>query len=330
MFNVNYNDIISKIKEEKNLSDEEIEYKIKEKLTKLSDLISKEGAAHIVANELGVKLFDITKELKVSRLLTGMNNVVIKGKVIQLNPIVEFKKENREGRVGSFVLGDDTGIIRVALWDTNHIKLIEENKIKEGSVLKLKNGYVKSNGIFKELHVGNKGDVEIDSSGEDIEVNNKQSFDFIRKKISELNENDNAVGVLGTIVQIFEPRFYEACPECSKKMEMSDGRFNCKTHGNVNEVLVPILNLFLDDGSDNIRVVAFRNQVERLLNLDAEKVRELKDKPENFDKIREEILGKQLVIIGRVTKNEMFGRKELMVQRVIEMTPDELIKELEI
>ncbi|MBI2499484.1 hypothetical protein HYV88_04550 [Candidatus Woesearchaeota archaeon] len=329
MFNVGYEEIISKIKEEKNLSNEEIEYKIKEKLTKLSDLISKEGAAHIVANELGVKLFDITRELKVNRLLTGMNNVVIKGKVIQLNPIVEFKKENREGRVGSFVLGDDTGIIRVALWDTNHIKLIEDNKIKEGSVLKLKNGYVKSNGIFKELHVGNKGDVEIDSSGEDIEVNNRQSFDFARKKISELNENDNGVGVLGTIVQIFEPRFYEACPQCSKKLEMSDGKFSCKTHGSVSEVLVPILNLFLDDGTDNIRVVAFRNQVERLLNLSSEKIKELKDKPENFDKIREELLGKQLVIIGKVNKNEMFGRKELMVQRVIEITPDELIKELE-
>ena len=329
MFNVSYEEIISKIKEEKNLSNDEIELKIKEKLTKLSDLISKEGAAHIVANELGVKLFNITRELKINKLLTGMNNVILTGKVVQLNPVIEYKKENREGKVGSFVLGDDTGVIRVAFWDANHIKQIEENKIKEGSILKIKNGYVKSNGVFKELHVGNKGEIEVDPSGVEIEVNNKQSFDFIKKKIAELNENENNIGVLGTIVQIFEPRFYEACPKCNKKLEATDGRFNCKTHGNVSEVLVPILNLFLDDGTDNIRVVAFRNQAERILNLDIEKIREFKEKPENFNKIREEILGKQLVIVGRVSKNEMFDRKELMAQRIIEMNPEELIKELE-
>ncbi|MBI4154490.1 hypothetical protein HY498_00175 [Candidatus Woesearchaeota archaeon] len=329
MFNVSYEEIVSKIKEEKNISDEEIELKIKEKLAKLSDLISKEGAAHIVANELGVKLFNISKELKIKGLLSGMNNVIITGKVMQLNPVIEYKKENREGKVGSMLLGDETGVIRVAFWDANHIKNIEENKIKEGSILKLKNGYVKSNGIFKELHVGNKGEIEIDPPGVEIEVQDKPSFDFAKKKISELNENDNNVGVLGTIVQIFEPRFYGACPECSKKLVANDGMLSCKEHGSVNEVLVPILNLFLDDGTDNIRVVAFRNQVERLLNLDIEKIKEFREKPENFDRIREDLLGKQLVIVGRVVKNEMFDRKELMAQRIIELNPEELVRELE-
>ncbi|MEK6934420.1 MAG: OB-fold nucleic acid binding domain-containing protein [Nanoarchaeota archaeon] len=329
MFNISYEDIINKIKEEKDLSEEEIKIKVKEKLTKLSDLISKEGAAHIVANELGVKLFNISKELKVEGLISGMNNVIITGKVVQVNPVVEFKKENREGKVGSFVIGDETGVIRVAFWDTNHIKFIEDRKIKEGSILKISNAYVKSNNGFKELHVGNRGDVEIDPSGIEIEVQDKPSFDFVRKKITELSEGESNVGILGTIVQVFEPRFYEACPECNKKLENSNGKFSCKQHGQVSEVLVPILNVFLDDGTDNIRVVAFRNQAERLLNLDLSKILEFRENPESFNNIRDEILGKQLVIVGRVIKNEMFDRKELMAQRIIEVKPEELVKELE-
>ena len=48
MLGFKYEDIIARIKEEKGLSDGEIEVKVKQKLEQLSDLISKQGAAHIV------------------------------------------------------------------------------------------------------------------------------------------------------------------------------------------------------------------------------------------------------------------------------------------
>ena len=129
MFNVSYEEIISRIKEEKNLSDEEITAKIKDKLKQLSDLISKEGAAHIVANELGVIITNVKKEVKINKLLTGMNNVIIAGKVLELNEIINYDKNGRKGKVVSFKLGDDTGVVRVVFWDVNHIKEIEEGKI---------------------------------------------------------------------------------------------------------------------------------------------------------------------------------------------------------
>ena len=56
MLQLSYNDIITKIKTEKGLSEDEIKDRIKDKLNRLTDLVSKEGAAHIVANELGVNL----------------------------------------------------------------------------------------------------------------------------------------------------------------------------------------------------------------------------------------------------------------------------------
>ena len=132
MFNVSYEEIISRIKEEKEISDEEIEQRVKDKLRQLSDLISKEGAAHIVANDLGVKVLDASREIKIKRLLSGMSNVVLTGKVVSMNNVVGYNKNGKSGKVGSFILGDDTGIIRVAFWDVNHIKKIEDNEIKEG------------------------------------------------------------------------------------------------------------------------------------------------------------------------------------------------------
>src|SRR3989339_828704 len=55
---LNFEEIVTKISTEKGLTHEEIEKKVKEKLNQLSDLISKDGAAHIVANELGVRVYE--------------------------------------------------------------------------------------------------------------------------------------------------------------------------------------------------------------------------------------------------------------------------------
>ena len=56
MINIPLSDIKEKIAKEKGISEQEINTKIKAKLDQLSGLISEEGAAHIIANELGVEL----------------------------------------------------------------------------------------------------------------------------------------------------------------------------------------------------------------------------------------------------------------------------------
>lgn len=294
MFSLSYDEIISKIIEEKNLSEEEIAGKIKDKLRQLSDLISKEGAAHIVANELGVKIVGVARDVKVDKLIEGMNNVNLVGKVVKINDVISYNKNGRSGKVVSFILGDDTGVVRGVLWDTNHIKEVENGSIKQESILKMKNGYVRLNNGYKEIHLGNSGELEVNPEGVDIEVNNIPSFDFTRKKIIELNEGDNNIGVFGTIVQIFEPRFYEACPQCGKKVELMGDSRQCKEHGLIEAQLIPILNIFFDDGSDNLRAVAFRNQVGDLLGVSMEQVLEFKDDQGKFEAIKQDILGKQV------------------------------------
>ncbi|MCX6706739.1 MAG: hypothetical protein NT001_01205, partial [Candidatus Woesearchaeota archaeon] len=110
MIKVPYEIVREKIKDGAKISDSELDSRIKAKIDKLSGLISNEGAAHIIANELGIKLFEqASGRLKIKSILVGMRNVEIVGRVQQVFEVREFQTETRAGKVGSFVIGDETG-----------------------------------------------------------------------------------------------------------------------------------------------------------------------------------------------------------------------------
>ncbi len=329
MIQISYEVIKEKIKEQLKLSDEEIDSKIDKKIEDLSGLVSKDGAAQIVSNELGVKLFEVGK-IKIKELLIGMRNFEIDGRIMNLSEIREFKTRKREGRVVNFLFGDESGVIRTVIWDEHIIKKVEDGSLKENDVINLKNGQVRDNS-GAEIHVSGLSKV-VKSEVEIGEVNSERIFErkqFNKKKIIELQDNEFNVSVLGTVVQVFEPRFFEVCNECGVRVKMDAGEFNCDEHGKCEVKYMPVLNLFFDDGTDNIRVAAFRDDVRDILKLKDEEVVGLRGNSEKFEEVKKKVLGEQLVLSGRVTKNEMFGRKELIINSVEEVNPEELLKELE-
>ena len=324
MFGLTYEQIIAKIQEESNLNNEEIEKKIETKIKSLNDLVSREGAAHIIAHELGIKVFsDIKKRrLKIRELMAGLSSVHLVGKVVTFYGIRNFKTEQREGRVASLLLGDESGVIRLVLWDETLILLLEEGKIKEGDILSIRNAYSRINNGSMELHLGSKTNVEINPEGEDIgEISYQEGAVSL---ISRLKEGERAL-LHGTIVQVFEPRFYPACSECNKKVALVLENYRCQEHGVVKEIYLPVFNLFLDDGSDSIRVVCFRESVKKLVGEDVGRFREDNT---GFEEIRNMLLGKQLKITGRVTKNDFFDQLELRAQYIEEVDSLALAQEL--
>src|SRR3989344_4799072 len=312
---LDYTTIINKIMETTGLSKQDIEEKVDKKLTELQDLISREGAAHIVANELSVKLFDGTnKTLKIKEVRAGLNSVNVLGKIVNINEIRTFQKNNRQGRIGSLLLGDETGTIRIVIWDEKLIDLIKD--MRQGDVLKISNAYSKENNGFRELHLGSKSQLLINPENETVaEV--KLTQKSARKQIKDIAP-DEFVEILGTVVQIFEPKHYNACPVCNKKILPQGEVFNCQEHGQVPPKQVPIVNIFFDDGTGNLRAVLFRDQATKLL---AEK--------QSFEDIKKEVLGKQLLLRGKVTKHEMFNRIELVVNNLEEPKPEAIIAEIE-
>jgi len=312
MINLSYEQILEKIHSQTEKPNSEIELLVNSKLKKLSDLVSKKGAANIVANELKVKLFDkIEGKLKIKDLVSGMNSVEVLVKVISNYGVREFQKDERHGKVASLLVGDETGTCKLTLWDTAHIKEIEENRLAEEKVISVKNAYIRENNGFKEIHLGNRSTIEYVNENINV-VSYAQSLK--NKKIKDLEENDFA-SIEGTIVQVFEPRFYESCSECRKKIN-EQGK--CEIHGVVSKREIPIVNIYIDDGTENIRVALFGENVNKLVTNN--------EILKNSDEFRDEVLGKQLKIQGRVVRNEGFDRKEFRASSLEELKPEEIIR----
>jgi|TARA_Y100000310_G_scaffold324156_1_gene385663 ssDNA-binding replication factor A large subunit len=324
MISLNYEEIIKKITEQKEISRQELEDKITSKVQQLNELVTKEGAAHIIANDLGVKLFDYTKKrYKVNELIAGQNFIEIVAKVVEKYDVREFVKNNREGKVQNILVGDETGAVRLVLWDNSQIDLM--NKVKEKDILLVSGGYIKKNNGFKEFHLNKSSVIEINPKNESVgEVIIKMSKDVESKKIKDLEQGEN-VSITGTIVQIFEPRFYNACPQCNRKVVLEGDKSKCLEHGFVTENVVPILNLYLDDGTESIRVVAFRDLACGVLSLKSEDMKDLKENASKFIEVRDQVLGNQIIVDGVVKKNEMFDRLEFVANSIKEVNVDELV-----
>ena len=208
---MNLNELITKIVEKSSLEEEEIKKRIDEKQEELGGLITPEGAAHIVANELGLNLFEgLTKipELKIENVIPGMSSVDIVGRVIQIFEPREFeRKDGTKGKVGSLILADETAKIRIVFWGKD-VDQIEEGKIQEDSILKIMDGYTKENiNSEAEIHIGNRARVTIDPK--DINPEDIPLPEDMQKKISELEDGMNTVDVVGKVLRVYEPREFD-------------------------------------------------------------------------------------------------------------------------
>lgn len=328
ILSASYKQILERIKRETGLSDEEITQRVNSKLKQLSDLISKEGAVHIVANELGVKVFDEVGRVKIMDIIYGMRGLDIVLKVLAISEVRSFNRNGNKGKVVSFFTGDETGRIRVVLWDEKHIRKVEEGNINIGDIIEIKDAYVRENNGYKELHLGNRGELVINPEGEKIEEVADGEDMVVVKKIKELKENERNITLRGTIVQVFDPRFYEVCSECNSRLDLIEGVFRCREHVNVTVIYAAVTNCFFDDGSESIRVAAFRELAEKLLGIDKDKLEEIRNNPSSFSIIRDNALGKQLEIIGRVVKNEMFDRLEFVASGIKPLEAEKLIEEM--
>jgi len=307
-----YNQLLDRISRASGIAKEEIDRRVEAKRAKLSGLISKEGAAQIIAAELGISFEK--ERMKISELMIGMKRANLLGKIIRLFPVKSYEKNGKSGKIGSMVLADDSGNTRVVLWDTNHIALIETNGIKEGDVIEIVNGNVRNN----EVHL--TGFSEIKLSKEVLE-NVKTERTYSEKEILSLQPGDHTK-IRAFIVQAFEPRFFEVCPECSKRLIPDPSGPKCESHGRIIPARKALINFVLDDGTESMRSVVFSSQLGELgLSMgDLE--------PGAFTSKKEELLGKEFVFSGNVRQNKLFGNSEFIIEGLEEINIDSLIEAL--
>lgn len=305
----NYKRLIEFMSEASGVSIDDIERKIEAKQAKLAGLITKEGAAQIIAAELNIN-FD-KQIIKINQVVPGMRKINIIGKIIELASVREYNKNGRSGRIGSFILADETSNVRTVLWDENHINLIIDGKIKNDSVVEIGNASLRNG----ELHLGSFSEIKVSDKILNKIVKEKVS---INKKIVDFNIGDN-VSTRAFIVNVFEPKFFEVCPECKKKAVNG----SCEEHGHIIPVKRSLLSIIIDDGTDSIRCTIFHDLLSKIIS------NEELNSSELFMIKRKDLLGKEVILKGQVRKNQMFESNDFIVNEIEEINLDNLISELE-
>ena len=105
--------------------------------------------------EVDVQVLDT---YRVEDLSLGASDVDLVGQVLDTDAVRTFDRDDgSEGRVANLTVGDETGRVRVTLWD-DKADLVDE--FAAGEVVEIGDGYVRERDGDLELHVGDRGTVE--------------------------------------------------------------------------------------------------------------------------------------------------------------------------
>lgn len=235
------------------------------------------------------------------------NDITTVGRVLTIYDINEFERgDGTNGKVRNMMIEDETGKIRLVLWDKD-----TELDIKEGDTVKIIHGYVKNNGEFVDLNMGRFGRIVVNPEGLNIKVN--------RKFIKELEEGETAE-IRGAVVDYRkQDLILHLCPNCGKKVALVEGKYRCEECGEVEPREVAVTTLIVDDGTGNIPCRLYGKTVERITNTPLDKLKDA-----NLE-LLESLLGEEYVFYGLAERR--FENLEFSVKSV--RKPD-LDKEIEL
>ncbi len=325
-------DIVEEIVIKTNLPRDEISRKIEEKYSELSGLITKEGAAVLVAREFGVNLKNDFRSKTIKDIKAGMKNINAVGRIFKISNVNEFKKsDGSEGKVVNIWIGDDSGFLRFPLWN-EQAAAIEGSQFKAGDVIQIFNGLARQNLYgYLEISLGKYGGMKIiDDTGEipsmDALVEKYFSKNFQRVKVEDL-----AVGnfeLQGTVVKLFGGEFvFKSCPVCNSGVKAEADKATCPRHGGIEPKPSLVLSCILDDGSGDLRIVFFRDVAEDLCGLKVSDLAPL-EKENRLELLSKKLLGNEIVVSGKVKKNSLTGDLEMIATSVKDINPLDESKKL--
>ncbi|MDY6778613.1 MAG: DUF2240 family protein [Candidatus Nanohaloarchaea archaeon] len=320
-------EIITKIAENTELDEDEVRTKVEEKADEFSGLVSEEGAAHLVAREHGLNLASETeKDLKVESVVPGMNRVNLKAQVVNITEPNTFERDDGDqGKVQNLILGDETGTVRMSLWD-EQTEVAE--KIDEGDNIQISNGYTKEdNRGDPELRLGDSTKIKRIDDDEIQEVQQQNSSgggNYEKVHIDEIADENANYEFSGTVIQLYTDNpFYRVCPECGETLREDDD-YTCDEHGDVEPEYRLALPAIIDDGFGNIRCVFFRDTAKKLLDAEDEEFQGNSRKVQDHAK---KAAGKRVRVQGRAKYNDFFETIEVLVNDVETQDIEEAIRQ---
>lgn len=142
------------------ITEEDFLERVGEKVIQMGGLCDTRTAAMLVAHDLGAG--DTHGEgmgntiQKVADIAPGTGNVGLVAKVMSVFPAKEFNRNDGTiGRVANVIVADETGSIRLTLWD-DKADLVKTGDITVGQTFQI-SGYVKEGYSGIEVNIGNNG-----------------------------------------------------------------------------------------------------------------------------------------------------------------------------
>ena len=122
--------------------------------------------------------------MKISDLKIGQEKVNVEGNVKEVGEIRSFNKFGRQVRVANAVLEDDSGSIKLTLWNN------DIDNVKKGDKVKISNGFVNEFQGEKQLTAGKFGKMEVLGEGKGKKEKAEKAEEETEKAEEETEDED--------------------------------------------------------------------------------------------------------------------------------------------
>jgi len=303
---------------------------IRKKQIEYNNLISDYGAAYLVAKDFGINIErDKEKSIKIKDLFPGISGIRLKAKILQINEPVSFERDDgSKGKVMNVMIGDETGIIRLVLWDEQ----VDEFEFKEGDIIEIINGYTKERKDGNvEIRLGMYGILK--KSDGDIKVPEEfliKGRSYEKKKIVEITKENENVELSAYITKFFykNPLIYY-CRECNETKDTK----TCPEHGKIDPLLV--ISGIISDETSSIIFNMFDTTIQEFLGLSKEEIiKIIEEKGQDyFYEVLHHAINIKYRIFGNIKRNKYNDTLEITINRIKEIDPKNevgvLLKEIE-
>jgi len=207
--------------------------------SKYTNVVKKEDSEDIIVKkgfvgsgtDIGAQLLPIAQITELSSLIST------KGLIININPMHEFSRENEsKGKVRDITISDNTGIIRVVLWD-DKTQLINEDDVNK--VISILNGFTRKGRYTDiEIHCGNQTRMAVES----IDSNSENQYQFDFSNIKDITDDMNEAHIQGIVSDLSPIQ-------------------DIKTK---EDEIIQLRNLRVEDQSGTIRITCWRENIAKI------------------------------------------------------------------
>lgn len=168
------------------------------------------GGVEVNAREVEVDEedeFDVDVDLsddvvEANEVSAGMSDLALVGRVLETSEPRTFDRDDGEGKVANIVLGDETGWVRVALWDE---RADDVSSLASGDTVRVRDGYARERDGGVEVNVGGRGEVE---RLDDDEFDEPPEFHPDPTPVADL-QIDETYDVAGVVTDTGETRTFD-------------------------------------------------------------------------------------------------------------------------